>query len=96
MTHFIGEESSWGAPRFVENIFSLQHEVGTCRERGEALQEKFNQLSKQVPRWSTRSGPKRQYRNGERGRNTPSIALCNKYGPQLIYYISSEKYIMKL
>ena len=39
MTHFIGEESSWGAPMFVENIFSLQNEVGTCRERGEALQE---------------------------------------------------------
>ena len=45
----------------------------------------FNQLSKQVPRWSTRSGPKRQYRNGERGRNTLSIAWCTKYFLRIMY-----------
>ena len=35
--------------------------------------------------WSTRSGLQKPYGTGERGRNTPPIASCNKYHPLLIY-----------
>ena len=77
------ERSYWSVPRFAENIIiRLWNEVGTPRERDRHLMWSI-WLLKARGRWNTRTDPK-HYWTGERGRNTPSIALCTKESPRLI------------